>query len=147
MRRASEMEHVAGIVQAGQRAIGSARSGDFLDARRWGVNFVSARTIHENGIAPVIEAIPAGSRIFISLDVDALDPSIVPAVIGRAPGGLDYWHIISLIEQAGARGPIVGFAMVELMPDNDIDGMGALVAARILCNVIATVRRQAETIA
>lgn len=95
----------------------------------------------------MIEAIPAGSRIFISLDVDALDPSIVPAVIGRAPGGLDYWHIISLIEQAGARGPIVGFAMVELMPDNDIDGMGALVAARILCNVIATVRRQAETIA
>ncbi|MEZ5876611.1 MAG: arginase family protein [Tepidamorphaceae bacterium] len=144
MRRASEMEHIAGIVQVGQRAIGSAQTGDVLDARRWGVNFVSARTIHEMGIAPVVEAIEPGSNIFISLDVDAFDPSVVPAVIGRAPGGLTYWQVIEMIEQVAARGTIAGFAMVELMPERDLDGIGALVAARTLCNVIAAIRRQAE---
>ena len=34
--------------------------------------------------------------------------------------------------------------MVELIPERDLDGLGALVAARVLANVIATVRRQAE---
>ena len=144
MRRASEMEHIAGIVQVGQRAIGSAQTGDVLDARRWGVNFVSARTIHEMGIAPVVEAIEPGSNIFSSLDVDAFDPSVVPAVIGRAPGGLTYWQVVEMIEQVAARGTIAGFAMVELMPERDLDGIGALVAARTLCNVIAAIRRQAE---
>ncbi|MCB1481274.1 MAG: arginase family protein [Rhodobiaceae bacterium] len=144
MRRASEMEHVAAIVQAGQRAIGSAQTGDLLDARRWGATFISARTIHEMGIAPVVEAIEPGSNIFISLDVDAFDPSIVPAVIGRAPGGLTYWQVVELIEQVAARGTIAGFAMVELMPERDLDGLGALVAARTLCNVIAAIRRQSE---
>ncbi|MFN0264380.1 arginase family protein [Tepidamorphus sp. 3E244] len=145
MRRASEMEHVTGIVQAGQRAIGSARTADWLEARRWGTKFVSARTIHREGVGAAIDALPEGGNIFISLDVDAFDPSIVPGVIGRAPGGLTYWHVIDLIEKAAAKGTIVGFAMVELMPRRDVDGLGALVAARTLCNVIAAVRRQAES--
>ena len=144
MRRASEMKHVKAIVQAGQRAIGSARAQDVRDARAWGVEFVSARKIHARGIGPVINAIPVGSDIFISLDVDAFDPSIVPAVIGRAPGGLTYWQVVEMIEVAAARGTIAGFAMVELIPERDLDGLGALVAARVLANVIATVRRQAE---
>lgn len=142
MRRASEMNHVRAIVQAGQRAHGSARVSDLEDARTWGVTFVPMRAIAGDGIAPVLEAIPEGANVFISLDVDAFDPSVCPAVIGRAPGGLAYWDVFGMIRGVADKATIAGFAMVELMPDRDVDQLGAHVAARTLCNVINTVAGQ-----
>ncbi|HBN6246022.1 TPA: arginase family protein, partial [Clostridioides difficile] len=49
MRRASEMPHVAGMVQAGLRSVGSARLADVDAARRYGSHFVTAREIHAHG--------------------------------------------------------------------------------------------------
>ncbi len=50
MRRASEMNCVKGIVQVGQRGIGSARMSDVADAERWGVRFVSGREVARAGV-------------------------------------------------------------------------------------------------
>lgn len=141
MRRASEMEHIERIVQAGQRAIGSARPGDHADAVAWGASFVSARDIHSGGIGRVLDAIPAGGDVIVSLDVDALDPAIMPAVIGPAPGGLTYWQVVELITGVAAKARIAGFNLVELMPDRDIQGMSALTAGRIVCVVLGLLAR------
>ncbi|HEX5079635.1 MAG TPA: arginase family protein, partial [Geminicoccaceae bacterium] len=78
MRRASEMRHVERIVQVGQRAMGSARPGDLRDAQAWGAIFVPAREVHEHGIAPALDAVPAGSQVLVTLDCDGLDPAIMP---------------------------------------------------------------------
>jgi agmatinase len=144
MRRASEMGHIDHIVQAGQRGIGSARPSDAEDARRSGVTFVSARAIARSGIGQVIDPVPAGARVYINLDVDALDPSIMPAVIGPAPGGLTYWQVVEIITAVAARAEIVGFSLVEFVPDRDRDGLAALTAARIAINVLGLLARQAE---
>lgn len=144
MRRASEMEHVSAIVQAGQRAIGSARPADHADALDWGATFISAREIHAAGIARVLDAIPAGGNVLVSLDVDALDPSLVPAVIGPAPGGLTYWQVVEMIMGVAAKARIAGFNLVELMPDRDIQGIGALTAGRIVCVVLGLLARTAR---
>ncbi len=141
MRRASEMGHVKGIVQAGRRGIGSARSADLQDALDWGVNFVSAREIAYGGTAPVIDLLPEGADIVVALDVDAFDPSLVPGVIGRSPGGLTYWQVIELIEGAARRGRIAAFDIVEYVPERDVDGLGGLVAARAVANVLAAIAR------
>jgi agmatinase len=64
--------------------------------------------------------------------IDALDPAIMPAVIGRTAGGMSYWQVAELIAGVADKARIVAFDMVEFMPERDIDGQGALVAAQLL---------------
>jgi agmatinase len=143
MRRASEMGHVERIIQVGQRAIGSARVGDHADALAAGVEFVSARDLHAHGAAPVLELIPRGSEVYVAFDVDALDPAIMPATIGPAPGGLTYFQAVDLLTGAAARGRIAGFNLVEFMAERDQVGIGALTAARLTTVMLGLVARQA----
>ena len=85
-----------------------------------------------------------GCTLIIALDCDALDPSIVPGVIGRAPGGLTYWQVVELIHGIAGKATIAAFDVVEYMPDVDVDAIGALNNARIICNVLGLVSRQAN---
>ncbi|SDA96173.1 agmatinase [Mesorhizobium qingshengii] len=142
MRRASEMAHVAGIVQVGIRSVGSARSSELEAAKRYGSRIVTAREVHARGIEAAIRHIPEGARIVITLDCDGLDPSVMPGVVARTPGGLSYMLVIDLIEAASRRGRIAGFDLVELHTPSDIGGISALTAARILVNVIGRIVRQ-----
>jgi agmatinase len=142
MRRASEMAHVAQIVQVGQRGIGSARMGDWEDALAWGVQFVPAGEVARKGVWRAIDLIPEGADVVICLDLDALDPGIMPAVIGRTAGGLSYWQLLELIGGVAEKARIVGLCMVELMPERDIDAQGALLAAQILASVLGIIARQ-----
>ena len=142
MRRASEMEHVGRIIQIGQRGIGSARPGDVADALAYGVQFVSAGAVARAGIGPVLDLVPEGADVVVCLDLDALDPSVMPAVIGRTAGGMTYWQVFDLIAGVAAKARIAAFDMVEFMPDRDIDGQGAAVAAQLLAGVMGIVARQ-----
>ena len=143
MRRASEMGHVERIVQVGQRALGSARSGDFEDAKAWGATFIPARAVHENGIGAVIDAVPPGAQVIVTFDCDGLDPSIMPAVIGPAPGGLTYWQSVGILHGIAAKARLAAFDIVEFVPERDVAGLGALTAARIVANALGLVARQA----
>ena len=142
MRRASEMAHVAGIVQVGMRGLGSARAGEVEAARAYGAHLVTAREIHRDGIEAALRPIPSAARVVITLDCDGMDAAIMPAVVARTPSGLSYTQIIELIAGASARGSVVGFDMIEFHPPSDFDGLSALTAARILVNVIGRIARQ-----
>lgn len=142
MRRASEMPHVAGIVQVGMRSVGSARLTEIEAARRYGSRFVTAREVHAHGVDASLRHIPEGERVVVTLDCDGLDPGIMPGVAARTPGGLTYTQVIDLIAGLGRRARIAGFDLVELYPPADVDGLSALTASRLLVNVIGTVTRQ-----
>lgn len=142
MRRASEMTHVERIVQVGQRGIGSARMEDARAALDWGVSFVPAGEVARDGVWRAVDLVPEGAEVVVCLDVDALDPAVMPAVIGRTAGGLSYWQVMELIGGVAERARIAGFAMTEFMPDQDIDGLGALVAAQLLTGVLGVIARQ-----
>jgi agmatinase len=142
MRRASEMPHVAGIVQVGIRSVGSARKAEVDAAMAYGSKIVTAREIHSRGVEAALGYIPDGARIVITLDCDGLDPSIMPGVAARTPGGLSYTQTIDLIAGASTRGRIIGMDLVELLPPADFDGLSALTASRILVNSIGAIVRQ-----
>ncbi len=142
MRRASGMGWVENIIQIGARGLGSARPNDYADALAWGVKFFPMREVQNASLDNIINAVPEGSRVFFNLDIDAMDPAIVPSVIGPAPGGLDYWQLVNLLKGIAKRAGIVGFDLAELMPANDIGGRGALVAARIVSVAMGLVSRQ-----
>jgi agmatinase len=143
MRRASEMPHVAGMVQVGLRSVGSARLAEIEAARRYGSHFVTAREVHAHGAEAALRHIPEGAQVVVTLDCDGLDPGIMPGVAARTPGGLGYTQVIDLIAGLGRRARIAGFDLVELYPPADIDGLSALTAARLLVNAIGTIVRQA----
>ena len=127
MRRASEMAHVGKIVQLGARGIGSARKGEVQAALDYGVAFHTMRNLIEpDGIARAVAELPEGVPVYIALDVDSMDPVVMPAVIGAAQGGLSYWQMMQIFEAIAARAPICGFNMVELMPARDVNGQGCL---------------------
>lgn len=142
MRRASEMAHVGRIVQVGARGIGSARQGDLDDARRAGVEFVPAGQVARSGMGRAVDLIPEGAEVVICFDLDALDPAIMPAVIGRTAGGLGYWQVLELIGGVAERARIAGLGLVEFMPGRDIDGQGALLAAQLLAAITGILARQ-----
>jgi agmatinase len=142
MRRASEMAGIERIVQVGQRGIGSARMADVADARAWGVEFVSGREVQQGGLARAIGLIPEGSEVVICLDWDALDPAIMPAVIGRTAGGLSFGQALDLIEGVAGRARIAGLALTEFMPAQDIGGMGAMTAAQLVAAALGMIGRR-----
>ena len=145
MRRASEMPWVEKIIQVGARGIGSARPQDRQDAIDWGVHFLPMRNVVKQGVRAIVDAVPANRRLYIALDIDVMDPAVVPAVIGPAPGGFGYWQILEILEAVAERNTIVGFNLAELMPSGDVGGRGALVAARIVAMVMGLVARQKST--
>ncbi|TKR29534.1 agmatinase [Luteimonas gilva] len=88
-----------------------------------------------------VETIPAGrfadalaleidTPIYLSMDMDALDPAFAPGVSHREPGGLSPRQVIELLHTL--RAPIVAADIVEYNPRRDIDGMTATVAAKLL---------------
>lgn len=142
MRRASEMEHVGEMIQVGRRGVGSARPADLAAAEARGVNFFSARDVHRQGIAQIIHLVPVGGNVFITVDVDGLDPSIVPGVIGPEPGGLTYFQTIEIIDGVADRARLVGFDVVEFVPERDVNGIGALTTFRLAAHAIGRISRQ-----
>ena len=145
MRRASELDHVESIIQVGIRGLGSARRAEVEVAREWGAKIVTAREFHRAGIESVTKHLGDNANCMITLDCDALDSGIMPAVMAPTPGGLSYNQTIELIDSIVAQTKLVAFDMIEFVPERDLDGTSAITAARIVSYVIGRLSRQAGT--
>lgn len=143
MRRASEMAHVERIVQVGARGVGSAEMEALGAARAWGAHLIPAHELAAGGIERAVGLVPEGAKVAICFDCDALDPAIMPAVIAPTAGGLSYGQALALIRGIAARARIVGFDLVEFMPERDHRGSGARTAAQLVTSVIGVIGRQA----
>jgi agmatinase len=71
--------------------------------------------------------------LYISFDIDALDPAFAPGVSHRVPGGLSSRQAIDVLHALKAE--IVGMDMVEVNPDRDASGITASAAAKIVMEV------------
>jgi arginase len=78
--------------------------------------------------------IPA-APLYISIDMDALDPAFAPGVSHHEPGGLSVREILTVLHRVDA--PIVGADVVEYNPERDINGMTAVVAAKFVKELAA----------
>ncbi|MGI0037127.1 MAG: arginase family protein [Nitrososphaera sp.] len=113
---------------------------ELVNAGREGVQIINPLDIAEIGLQKVAEKIQErtkNSRIYISVDLDILDPSFAPGVSVPSPGGLSSTDLIFLLNRSLA-GNVVGLDIVELCPDYDFNGMTASLAARILSECIAS---------
>jgi len=141
MRRASEMPQVGRIVQVGLRGVGSARTSDVADARAAGNLLVTARRLRERGVDAILGELPPDEPVFISFDLDGLDPSVAPAVSGISPGGVSYDEAADLLGGVAARCRVIGAAFTELVPALDVNGVSALVVVRLVMRLLAGIDR------
>ena len=141
IRRASEMPWIKQIVQIGLRGIGSAREGEVEDALAYGADLISAYELHDIGMQAVLNRIPNGNPFYLTIDADGLDPTIMPAAMAQTPGGLNWVQTRQLLHGLVNKGRIVGMDLVEIAPKNDVAGITAIHAERLICNFIgASVR-------
>ena len=136
MRRASELDHISAIHQVGIRSFGSSKTSDLEEALRWGAKIHSAQEIHADGMKSVVDSLPVGGQFFVSLDVDGLDPSVVPGTIALAPGGIMWWEMVELFEELAKKGNIVGLNVVELAPQNDLNQISMITAGRLILKLL-----------
>jgi arginase len=91
---------------------------------RFGVNCIEMQHFAA-GARPSIDG-----PVYVSMDLDGLDPAYAPGVSHREPGGLSVRDVITMIHQLS--GPLVGADLVEYNPSQDVSGMTATVAAKIV---------------
>ncbi len=77
------------------------------------------------------------SPVYISVDIDGLDPAYAPGVSHPEPGGLTTRQVIDLIQQVNR--PIVGADIVEFNPRRDVNNLTAVVCAKILKELSARI--------
>jgi agmatinase len=132
LRRLRELPWVRRIVQVGLRDIGSARPQEVAAARAAGNVLIGAAQVHESGVDPLGELFAPGARLYVTIDVDGLDPSCAPGVIWPAPGGLHFWQAAKLLRDLTARCRLVGMDVCEFAPAYDVNGQTGLVVTRLL---------------
>jgi len=136
IRRASEMAHVVGITQLGIRNVSSSNRADYDAARKAGSDILSVRQVRELGTQKVIQRVPANARYYVTIDIDAFDPSIAPGTGTPSHGGFLYYEVLEFLEGLCKRGNIVGIDLCEVAPDYDLSGTTAFLAAQVLQNVL-----------
>jgi agmatinase len=130
------------MTQIGLRGTGSARPSEVENARRWGSRLVTAEEFRSINLNELIGNIAEDHLIYITIDADGLDPSVMPAVMGPAPGGVSYLDVANLIQALGRRGRVVGLDIVELAPSFDYaNGLSAITAGRLVLHGMVAASR------
>lgn len=120
----------ASVVQVGVRAVTAAHRSKAL---KHGVRMVEMKEITE----PLY--FKFANPVYISFDMDALDPAFAPGVAHHEPGGLTTRQAVQIIQALKAR--IVGLDIVELNPGRDASGISAAAAFKIIKEVAGRVVR------
>jgi arginase len=97
-------------------------------AERFGVEVVEMRSL------PAYERLKAPGPVYISFDMDVLDPAFAPGVSHREPGGMSVREAIAHLQ--AIEGEMVGADVVEYNPVRDVAGVTAAVAAKILKEIL-----------
>ncbi len=139
MRRAAEKPYVTGLTQLGIRNVSSTARDGYEDARARGSDILSVRQMRALGPAATIARIPAGARVYITIDIDAFCPSIAPGTGTPSHGGFLYYEVLEMLQTAAQNHEIVGIDLVEVAPDYDPTGSTSILAAQILLNLLGFV--------
>jgi arginase family enzyme len=121
------------LIQLGLRTVNDHHRDQF---ERFGVETYLAGRCNEK--IPLNLATP----VYLTVDIDALDPAFAPGVAHREPGGLSTRQVIDMIQSIDQ--PIVGADIVEFNPSCDIAGLTAGVAAKLAKEILGMMVKTAR---
>lgn len=136
MRRAAEKDYVTGITALGIRNVSSTTKEGYDAARSMGDDILSVRQVRKLGPDATAARIPAGARVYVTIDIDGFCPSIAPGTGTPSHGGFLYYEVLEILQNVANSHDIVGIDLVEVAPDYDRDGTTAILAAQVLLNFL-----------
>lgn len=109
--------------------------------RSSGVRWHRMQEVAELGIQTIIdrvvEAIPEDSRLFLSVDIDALDPAFAPGTGTPEPGGMTSHELLSAVRKLVLARGLAGMEVVEVSPPYDPSNITAMVAHRVVLEALS----------
>ena len=139
MKRASEKKYVSGMTQIGIRNVSSTAKEGYEDAKKNGSSIYSVRQFRKLGYKEILKKIPIGINYYLTIDIDAFDPSIASGTGTPSHGGFYYYEILELIDSLTKQGNIVGLDLVEVAPDYDLTNSTSTLAAQLLMNTLGRI--------
>ena len=124
--RIMEENLAARLVQVGIRTITGHQQ---EQAERFGVEIINMKNIS------AAKDLAFDGPVYLSVDMDCLDPAYAPGVSHHEPGGMGTRDVLDIIQNL--KGNLVGADIVELNPDRDFNDMTAMVAAKFLKEIIS----------
>jgi agmatinase len=124
--RILEERLIARLVQIGIRTMSAHQR---AQVERFGVEVIDMRA-WAAGARPRLEG-----PLYVSIDLDGLDPAFAPGVSHHEPGGLSVREVLTLLQ--GLPRPLVGADVVELNPSRDLQGVTAAVAATLVKELVS----------
>ncbi|TGD97758.1 arginase family protein [Methylobacterium nonmethylotrophicum] len=143
-RHIAGLDSVASLTQVGIRSLRSSRS-QYEDMIAAGHRIVPMGELRALGPAGIAALLPEGAPLYVSIDVDALDMSLVPGCVSGEPNGMTYPELRETLRRVAERCAVVGFDFVEVNPPLDVGTgatayLGALLVSEFLGQICAQPR-------
>ena len=135
-RAAEELPNLAHITVLGLRGLRTDREA-LQAARARGHTLVPMWELVD--LDAVAKRLPKDTPVYLSFDVDALDPAVLSATSSPEVAGLSYAQAMQLVTMTARRNTLVGMDVVELAPGLDASGNSALLVARLVMETLAEV--------
>jgi agmatinase len=144
MRRINQEVKPAKIIEVGTRAVCK----EELDyAKKTGIEFFTAQQIRKQGIEQIVKRLKQKlanyENLYMSIDMDILDPAYAPAVQNPEPEGLETHTLLDILYNT-CDNRVLGFDVAEIAPIFD-QGVSAIQAAKIVSETLCFIERSRKT--
>ena len=144
MRRTNEEVKPAKIIEIGTRAV--CRE-ELKYAKEVGIEFFTTQYVRKEGTDRVTkqlrEKLEKYENVYVSVDMDILDPAFVPAVQNPEGDGLEMYYLLDILNSICDK-RVVGFDVLEIAPDYD-RGVSAVQAARVIFEMLCGIEKSRKS--
>ena len=125
----SRIKEITSIVQVGIRSMDLSEKKDIIEDRIfYAKDIYNSYNWMDNVLSILTE------NVYITIDLDVFDPSILPSTGTPEPGGLDWYKVLTLLKKICSNKNLIGFDICELCPDNNKSS--DLLAAKLIYKII-----------
>ena len=133
IRRCRELPFVNHITSVGIR---TARRRPYEDSQRDGSLIITTNQFHQLGPQGVVDRIPRGENLYITFDIDVMDPSQAPGTGTPEVGGLLYQEARECLTALVHKCNLVAFDLVEVAPPYDSSELTVQLGARLIIDTL-----------
>ena len=143
-RHIRRLENVLSLTQVGIRSLRNTRVA-VADSRADGNRVIGMQEFRDVGPRGIAELLPADAAVYVSIDIDALDLSLVPGCVSAEPDGLLYAELRDALVALAERTEVIGFDLVEVNPLLDVGtGVTSYLAAHTMVEFLGHICAQSR---
>jgi len=143
MRLINEKVNPAKIIEVGTRAICK----EELDySKKTGIDFITSHQIRKKGSNEIVREIKSAiapfDNVYLSIDMDVLDPAFAPGVQNPEPEGIETYNLLDILCPL-CDNRVIGFDVVEVAPIYD-NGLSAICASKIILEMLSAIEKDSN---